>query len=354
MTEYLETVVKRAQKCLEAVPVIVLGSGASAAYGIPGMGPLRDHLLEQIQPPEDDAIASKIWEEFKSHLQANDLESSLQKVQLSEQLLKAVIRETWSLINQADLKIFERTVRGDVSLALTDLYRYLFSSTRRVVSVITPNYDRIAEYAADAGDFAHHAGFSYGYIRFRDSSWRLTRGGSAARTVEIWKVHGSLDWFKRDDDTLVALPPGVLPPEGLIPAIVTPGVTKYQIAYQEPFRSAINGADVALQKATAYVCIGYGFNDEHIQPKLMERVVRASIPIVVLAKTLTASAKGFLLSGRCKEFLAVEDDGDGGTLAYSPEHLSGVRIPELNLWSLQEFLTHTVLGTGRSQNYATL
>lgn len=40
-----DTVAEFAQECVSKLPVTILGSGASAAYGIPGMPQLKDHLL---------------------------------------------------------------------------------------------------------------------------------------------------------------------------------------------------------------------------------------------------------------------------------------------------------------------
>jgi len=45
-----ETVLKQIQKSVSLVPVIVLGSGASAAYGYAGMAELAGYLRETIVP----------------------------------------------------------------------------------------------------------------------------------------------------------------------------------------------------------------------------------------------------------------------------------------------------------------
>ncbi|WP_170971257.1 hypothetical protein [Mesorhizobium sp. GR13] len=39
-----------AQGALSATPVIILGSGASAAHGVPGMGALAAHLTDAVPP----------------------------------------------------------------------------------------------------------------------------------------------------------------------------------------------------------------------------------------------------------------------------------------------------------------
>ena len=105
--------------------------------------------------------------------------------------------------------------------------------------------------------------------------------------VDIWKVHGSIDWFRGQDDSIYSLPSIILPPEGYKPAIVTPGIDKYRQTHEEPFRTIITGADAAIEAGNSFFCVGYGFSDEHIQPKLVDRCKRQGKSIVVLAKKLT-------------------------------------------------------------------
>ena len=72
MTNQSEVVIQLAQKCLEAMPVIVLGSGASIPYGIGGMQALKDHLLKTVTASAEDATA---WKRFEDSLdRTNDLE----------------------------------------------------------------------------------------------------------------------------------------------------------------------------------------------------------------------------------------------------------------------------------------
>ena len=43
-------------------------------------------------------------------------------------------------------------------------------------------------------------------------------------------------------------------------------------------------ADLALDSGNSFFCVGYGFNDDHIQPKLLEKCRQYNKNIVVLAK----------------------------------------------------------------------
>ena len=207
------------------------------------------------------------------------------------------------------------------------------------LSVITTNYDRLAEYAADFGGHGWSTGFGQGYVGHRCAGRRLTfyKDRSPLRMVDIWKVHGSLDWFRGPDGTVVSLPAVSTPLDGFSPVIVAPGVDKYRRTHEEPFRSTIAGADAAIDAGNSFLCVGYGFNDEHIQPKLLERCRRQDKAVVVLAKQLTDAAKRVLLDGRVRHFTAFEEI-PGGTRMFTPEHRDGVDLDNVILWSLAGLL----------------
>jgi hypothetical protein len=44
-----------AKACIKDVPVMVIGSGASAAHGIRGMAALANHLIAEVKPNDSDA-----------------------------------------------------------------------------------------------------------------------------------------------------------------------------------------------------------------------------------------------------------------------------------------------------------
>ncbi|WFU71330.1 hypothetical protein [Bradyrhizobium sp. CB2312] len=103
-------------------------------------------------------------------------------------------------------------------------------------------------------------------------------------------------------------------PAGYSPLMITPGIDKYRLTHGEPFRTILGCSDAALENARAYFCVGYGFNDEHLQTKLIERCDRDSVPLVVITKELTTSARTFLGGGRCRRYLAIEEGTMGARL----------------------------------------
>ena len=99
-----------AQECISKSPVIILGSGASAAYGMPGMPGLKDHLLTVACPkpgkPEDEGK----WTEFHTKLSTTDLETALNDVRLSEVLINHIVEKTWDFLTPFEHQVYERAI----------------------------------------------------------------------------------------------------------------------------------------------------------------------------------------------------------------------------------------------------
>ena len=336
----LEQIQEYSQSVLSLAPAIVLGSGFSAAHGVPGMWPLGQHLRSLDIEPSWDAEEGAQWLLFIKLIDDDvDLEAALGGARLSDRQTAKVVEATRAFLMPADLRAFNAVLSDRKTFPLSRLYQHLFNSTHRTVDVVTTNYDRLAEYAADAGGFSHFTGFDYGHLqtRARNSRTRVHYGGDVARTVCVWKVHGSLDWFQDSFGQIIGARACLETPPTYAPVMVTPGIDKYRLTHGEPFRTIFSCSDAALEHARAYLCIGYGFNDEHVQPKLIERCETTAAPLLILTKTLTPTTKAFLARGRCGKYLALEEC-DGGTRAYNSHNPNGIEIPGAAIWSLPNFL----------------
>ena len=102
----------------------------------------------------------------------------------------------------------------------------------------------------------------------------------------------------------------------------------------------ITGADNALMDAKAYICIGFGFNDAHIQPKLMERWQQGDALLVILTKSLSDSARAMLGNANGQKYLALEES-QSGTIVRSNHCPAGQVLNDIDLWQLATFLDHT-------------
>lgn len=333
----LEAVARAAQACFQQHPVVILGSGASVPHKIRGMGELATFLLENVTASEGQEADA--WLLIRTALVNGDgLEEALLKTASPPSLVQKIVALTWKAIAVDDLGVMSRAIQGEETFHLSRLIQGMLRTTHTVMNIVTPNYDRVAEYATDMAGYVHATGFVPGLIRTREGTdaVAIRRGAHPARTVRIWKVHGSLDWFVGPNGQVVSLPISAELPEKFDPLIVTPGVSKFERTHDEPFRSAIQGADAALEAASSFLCVGYGFRDRHIQPKIVERCRQKNVPIVILARTLTDEAKMFLAMSAGQAYLALERDGDG-TRIYSPDNPAGVTVARPNCWSLESF-----------------
>jgi hypothetical protein len=330
VSDVLEFVAKRAQKYVSLRPLIILGSGNSIPFGIPSMRGLATSLVASVQntSPEWAALAN----ELKN---GKDLESALQTVPVQEPLLTEIVRATWVTIAAHDVLVLNGLLQGSIVLPLTGLFTHLLRTANPRICVITTNYDRLAEYAAEQVGQVPLCGFTPGHIgKFHPP---ISDVGKVLPRLSILKVHGSLDWFCDVNGRHVAKMNAESIPPNLHPSIVTPGVSKYEKSLSEPFRTILFQCDEALMAASSFLAIGFGFNDDHIQPKIHERVCVQGAPLVVLAETLTPSVHSRFINNPCEEFLFLEKH-PVGTKVYAPEFRAGETISGSNLWALPEFI----------------
>ena len=327
---------KQAQDFYGKAPVIILGSGASAAYGMSGMWALANHLVENTVITGLNAAENETWEKFCELLKHGvDLEAALHQVTASEELTSRIVKSTWALINSEDNEIFQKSLQDSEMFPLSKLLDHMFKSSLKTINIVTTNYDRLVEYACDQGRIYHYTGFTHGFFRQLATPSEIV----SPRRVNIWKVHGSLDWFQSPLEDTVALSNTLSVPDNYQPQIVTPGTQKYHKTHLEPFRSIINNADHALNNAGSYLCIGYGFNDEHIQPKLMVKCLRQKTPITIITYKLSDSAKKLILEGKAQNYLAIErGETDDQSIVYSSLDANPIKVEE-NIWSLEGYLS---------------
>lgn len=326
---------KQAQDYYSKAPVIILGSGASAAFGLSSMSALADYLIRNVIVDGLTDEENSTWSQFSKLLaEGVDLETALHKVHLTENLTSAVVLKTWELINPEDIGVFEKSIQYRDLFPLGSLLRVMFQSTLKEIDIITTNYDRLAEYACDQESIYHYTGFSHGFIRNVISPEQV----KTERRVNIWKVHGSLDWYKPEEGATFGLANTSPLPDGVLPQIITPGNDKYRLTHLEPFRTIIGAADNAIQNANSFLCVGFGFNDQHIQEKLVQKCVGEKSCLTLITYSLSDAAKSFLFESKVDNYLAIErGETDEKSVIYS-SMLDDPLYVDGNYWSMGGFL----------------
>lgn len=319
------------QGYLENNPLIVLGSGASMPYGLPSMGIIAEEIKKS-----DCVISDPNYSVLCTAMNSLGLEGAIDSVVLLPQTLIEIRRIVWKTVNERDLSYFDRDPTTPPQ-ALVELLRKVLAPTPNKAVIVTTNYDRLAEYSADQAGATTVTGFEGCFIKkleLPNSQLKMRRTRVRERIVDIWKVHGSLDWFMIADGTVVSFPLTRNIPSALQPLIIPPGKEKYSATHDEPYRTVIAEADNAFVKAGAYLCIGYGFNDEHIQPKLLAQISKGK-PIVVLARTMTSACRKYIVDAGISKFLVFEYADNTHTKVYGN---GWEEIYDGQYWLLDNFL----------------
>lgn len=323
---------EKIQKIIQDVPVLLVGTGLSIPFGIPGMRELAEHLLENLR---EKYVNDAAWVVIAARLEKGiDLESAMTNLpsNVSECLADDIVTETWKLINTVDLQRGLESLEEKQS-SFSRLLKFLYNTSSAVINIITTNYDRFIEYSCDQAGLPVTDGFSgYCFKRFLIDNYGIRQ------IVNLIKVHGSLDYFKTKDGETCSIPLQQSVPDGYLPDIITPGSEKYRHVLRGIHRDLLQQADTYLKQAHAYLCIGYGFNDEQIQEKLLAGLKKGK-PILVVTKNISDSAFA-LISNNSSNYIVVTDSGNNTTLF----NVNGdVEELEGNLWTL-DGLVQIVIG----------
>lgn len=329
--EKLEKLSLSVQKMLDGNPAIMVGSGCSVPYGLPTMTSLADEIKASLTPKYG---SNPKWQEFISELDAtNNLELSLERIYLEDSIQQELVWTVWKKVYQDDICAKNAFLQCGDYPAMSKIFSK-FIQHAGVTTVITTNYDRMLEYAAAFAEAKCCTGFTNGYI----CKFNQFEPASSKRSINIYKVHGSIDWFKGVEKMqLLSLP--FFDHDALrnnfVPQIVTPGNSKYRETHLDPFRTVIAKADEALRNSCAYFCIGYGFNDEHIQPIILEENRSKNKPIVIVTKAVTPKIKELFFDKRAENCLIISENPAGGTMVDFSNEENECYVPDY--WQLSEF-----------------
>lgn len=329
--------------------VIVVGSGASCALGLPGMNQLAKHLSEAIPKRIASQSLTCLQEWAPIDRQLRDgigLEEAFTTQTISESLSELISTEIAERILIDETSAIANILHSTEESSFGKLFAHILQTASHI-DVVTTNYDRLLEVHAARSNLRVDSMF-YGHTvgRFDPTQSRQEmfyaanstgrRQGVVVRTkphIRLSKPHGSLDWFTFNGQHFRSDIP--------IPGsrrIVAPGGNKYRLGYDIPFDEQRQRANSAIDAAAALLFIGYGFNDDHLQTHIRERI--REVPAVVVSRTITSNAREFLAS--CPSGIGIEAvDGadDSSRVTDSRQDI----VVDRPLWNL-DYLVKDVLG----------
>ena len=314
------------QKAVSAPPLILVGSGGSAPYGLPSMKDLGNHLISSL---DSKYSGNYSWDQFVENLNdGQDLETALSKLSLDNDIIEDIRKETWKLISEKDLDLFKSVVLANKVLAIGNLIKKFYQTHPKCVNVITTNYDRVIEYACDSLKLPICTGFSGLYLKDYCDEF------PKKDIVNVIKVHGSLDMFRDTHGASLNIPLMKEMPFGVVPEIITPGLSKFQAVLKGNPRDLLSVSDRMIKKANSFLCIGYGFNDEQIQEKIITRI-RQNTPIVVVTMKLSDSA-AHLITNNAKNFVTIQKGDKPNTTEFCINNK--IIVLDGCFWSIDGFM----------------
>ena len=315
--------------------VLIVGSGLSAAEGLPGMPQLGACLTASAS--ELAGEDAKLWAKIAVALGVGKgLEAALLECAPSPTLETWIIQKTCALILPKEQEVIRSVLKGERTLRITTFLSKVLKPANGM-PILTPNYDRLIEVGAEMAGFhvdttavGHYAGV-FDFQRSCMGSCRgiLQRGKALMldhfpRAV-VLKPHGSLDWYRHGKTALrstIDL--------GLDRLIITPGLNKYRAGYDVPFDKHRELANNHINQSARLLIVGYGFNDDHLQTHLIPRI-RNGTPTLILSRTASPAAQK-LASESPQCFCFSKPDTHDGVLITS----KGVSLDENgpDLWDL--------------------
>lgn len=342
-------------------PLLVLGTGMSCALDVRfGMPALQVALVNRLGWGSLPVGPRNQWNAVVEDLrQGQDLESALNNVS-DDSLLREIASIAGAFIGEADRDLSCQIAQGEIEWPAIRLLRKLVDGLPegdRILHVLTPNYDMLFEYACDYAGISYTNGFSGGVERktdwqAADRSLRLQEVVSYGRRhrrickyknhVRIYKVHGSLNYFWYRNAVIENNAWMRDPPDFVERVLITPGLSKYRMlqAYRQEL---LQPADAAIERATHFLFLGYGFNDSHLEEYVRRKLVSQSCNGLIVTRDSNHRIEA-LLSEASNLWLVCGTGHDfRNTRIFNGQYSNSLWLAGNRLWDIGEFTTR-ILG----------
>lgn len=200
--------------------------------------------------------------------------------------------EILRIIREKTSYSFERSKHNHSSLIKT--LSNIHKSPNRL-SIVTTNYDTLFEEAASHLSFTVFDGFSFDSNRKFDVDlfdWSLVRPISNVKSdkleykkssINLLKIHGSLDWTIKDDNVI-----RVDKLSNKEPIMIFPSSNKYSHSYEKPYFELFSKFQELIKRPnTLLLSIGFSFADNHIAKMITQAVkTTPSLSLIITDYTI--------------------------------------------------------------------
>ncbi|WP_409438764.1 SIR2 family protein [Psychromonas sp. GE-S-Ul-11] len=187
------------------------------------------------------------------------------------------------------------------------------------LKLFTTNYDLAFEHAASNTGFVVIDGFEYSNPSYFNPMWfnydivnraqsLSSEGAYLPNVFQLYKMHGSVDWRKVNgrirkisaDSTTGS------------PVFIYPSSSKYQTSYDSPYLDMMTSfLDAVKKPRTGVLCLGFGFNDKHINNALT-MALRTNPEFMLMVATKDPFNENGSFNSEIRQLLkSAIDHGDG-------------------------------------------
>lgn len=343
-------------------PFVFFGTGMSCALDSRfGMPALQDAIFSGIKNRSLTHTQEAEWDSVAYALQSGtDLETALNSVSDTD-LLKILTEITGSFIADVDREFAYLIAQGTAEWPAIGLLKKLVDTlpeSDRILHALTPNYDMLCEYACDYSGIPYANGFIGGIERRTDwgavdcslrTPEKVTIGRKSQRIcktkkhIRIYKVHGSLSYFFHRNSVVENTAWMWNPPEFAARVMITPGISKYQTL--QLFRQELlQSADAAINNASHFLFLGYGFNDNHLEEYIKRKLITQACHGLIVTRDSNPRIRSLLDESDNLWLVCNSEDGTTtGTSIFNKRFAGPLELSGERLWDVREF-SERVLG----------
>lgn len=317
-------------------PKLIIGTGLSIVYKIPGMKKLAEELDNNFSKISDYEIKC-IWQQRKDKIFQLGLEAGLETINLSNEKEKEFVRELKNITTKFILKKEIDTIEDiyNAKTGFKTLLSYLknsISCNKTCIDIMTLNYDRIIEIVCDSIELNVLTGFKGNIVKkFRESYMRNI--DSKLFDVRLFKPHGSLNWIESNSSVLETNDNLRLLNNIDNIHIITPGSSKYEMCTTNYlFNSMRENFCELLNKSINYslFIFGYGFNDEHFNVILYSKF--EEVPTIIISKYVKSEVIQMALYNS-RITILYEDNGNNYMIYKKKKYLTRSSLWDINVFA---------------------
>lgn len=254
-----------------------IGAGAAKACGLPDVKGLEAKVQEQLTGAD---LAA-----FKRLIVGRNIEQVLSRLRRIAGLVTGTETVDSLTATQADAldKSVCKAIVSELDIASANLTPMnnlaawaARADYRHPIEIFTVNYDLLMESALDGHGVPYFDGF-VGNLRakFRTDLVEAPVGDPggyvASRFVRLWKLHGSVNWVRSDDNQIVRTGQPAID----LPAAIYPSDAKYEESRRVPFLVLQDRLRRALHQPETIVLVsGFSFADDHLNEMLFDAAIR--------------------------------------------------------------------------------